>query len=400
MKESFPGNKKVEQDDRELVRDGGTDRYPRYVFESGEASNDDEHEAGQVAAEHESAEAVLLEDKERNGWLDEKQAKVLRATLLSLGVLAGGAEVSKRIDTDGESAKPAFDENPTVAVASGQAQEKIPETLPHQAAAPEETLESSPRSESAEVEEQLSQFEREVLERQQALKPEDVELTLQLAMQPAEGTGGLARMEFIQKAYTFDEEQAKERGWSKVPAVVWDELGKIVPGWVGQESRFDEKNVSISEAKGPWQYLPIGWKDVRGDADVSTRFDEQAEASKDTVVKNYKYIHHYAGTEEMETLQSKFDSEEEYLRDFLTKVLLTAHNAGGKLIGNALKKFVADVSVEEMKSGKELFLQFMDYSVNDEKGDFAKYNIRQKEEKRGYVPQIYALGNALKQKRT
>jgi hypothetical protein len=399
MKEIFPNqsNSESKKEERELQAVEQTPYGPRLErrpVDNNETSKDvDDFDDIQTALEHEGEQAAVLAAKEKEGWLDEEQTEDLRSTLkkvLKGAVLAGavitGAEVGKRIDTDQETDKQAYDNNPTTEVAPSKVNQESPEVLIKKV--------------SAEQEKELSRFEREVLERQQALKPEDIAETYELALQPAEGTDGLARMEFIQKAYVFDEEQAKERGWSTVPSVVWDELAKIVPGWVGQESRFDENSVSSSEAKGPWQYLPIGWKDVRGDTDISTRFDEQVEASKDTVVKNYKYIHHYAGAKEMEILQSKFDSEEEYLRDFLAKVLLAAHNAGGKLIGTTLNKFVADVSVEEMKSGKELFLQYMDYSVTDENGDFAKYNKREQEEKRGYVPQIYALGNALKQKQT
>jgi hypothetical protein len=185
----------------------------------------------------------------------------------------------------------------------------------------------------------------------------------------------------------FRSEPDERRGRPAVPKLLQDNLADLVPGWLAQESRFRKDAVSSSKATGYAQIKPNVWEEYKKTSEVSLDIGEQMEVFGELVSDNYHYILHFAGEDVIETLRSKFDSEDKFIEALMTPLMVNAYNAGGPMIGRALNKFVESVPVEEMKSGRDLFVQFT---------DFAKDNVDGfKEEQDEYVPKVYAFNDKL-----
>ncbi|MCA9361893.1 hypothetical protein KC906_00820 [Candidatus Kaiserbacteria bacterium] len=299
-----------------------------------------------------------------------------------VGALAVGADLVKKSDT--ETAPPLQPVTTTSQVPETQYQPAL-ETVMYPEMETAHSTEAVPQDAFAAEVEQI------------AADIDDVDLagTLEYANKPVRGNEALSRMEYAKQAVTFRSEPDTRRGRPAIPPPLQAELRKLMPGWLAQESRFKGDVVSSSAAAGIAQIKPKTWAEYRGTEEVSLRMDEQIKVFGELVSDNYHYILHFAGKEAIDTLRSRFTSEESFLEELMAPLMVNAYNAGGPLIGKMLKRFVDEVSVENMKTGRELFLQIADFAAAGDDDLLDGYNTEQRE----YVSRIHAFQSKLDNKK-
>ena len=183
---------------------------------------------------------------------------------------------------------------------------------------------------------------------------------------------------------------------NSVPELVQNELRRILPGLCAQESNFNNRSVSKSGARGIFQFMPATW----GEYDVSPggivegvqSLEKQVSCAGAFFSDLYKQIPHHAGAETMQKLRTMFD-EETLQKDILVPLMVNAYNAGGALMGEALRLFL-ERSPQPNFSGKDFFLALADFA---EASDGGEYLSRYGNEAREYVPRIYANANVIHQ---
>ncbi len=280
------------------------------------------------------------EKEQTESWLNEKQRKALNLLLVSLGVAMSAGAIK-------------------------QGYEFV------------DKLESYSDMEKAGAE-----FDSEVESYAQSLDLADIIQTINLANEPEDQTKAESRLDTFINNIQFRSDEYEGRK-PPLPAQLQVELKKLIPGWLAQESRFRLDAVSNSNATGIAQIKPFVWNGYRKTDQVSLDVAEQAEVFGELTSDNYFYLQHYAGNENLELIKERFDSEEEFLTEFMTPLMINAHNSGGPAAGRALKLFCEKIPVDKMKPGKDLFLQFSDFALKNA-NDYSK-------EQREYVIKILAL---------
>ena len=211
------------------------------------------------------------------------------------------------------------------------------------------------------------------------------------AEKPVRGAEYLNRMEYAQQQISFRTED--EAGRPAVPEGVQAEFKKVLPGLLAHESKFNAGLTSSTGAKGLAQIMPATWKEYKGDTEISLRMDEQLDVVGKLVSDNYHYLTHYAENE-LPVLRSKFDSEEEFEAELVTPLLVNAYNVGGPAIGLLVREFVQHAPTDELRSGKDLYIQFRDFAQSSEKGKEFYYGS----EAGKYVTGVYGNSAMLEEK--
>lgn len=279
--------------------------------------------------------------EQTESWLNEKQRKALKLLLISLGVAMAAGPIK-------------------------QGYEHIEKMI----------MEKAP-----------SEFDNEIESYAQSLDLADIIQTINLSNEPEDQTKAESRLDTFINHIQFRSDEYEGRK-PPLPAQLQVELKKLIPGWLAQESRFRLDAVSNSNATGIAQIKPFVWNGYRKTDQVSLDVAEQAEVFGELTSDNYFYLQHYAGNENLELIKERFDSEEEFLTEFMTPLMINAHNSGGPAAGRALKLFCEKIPVDKMKPGKDLFLQFSDFALKNA-NDYSK-------EQREYVIKILALQKMMK----
>lgn len=212
---------------------------------------------------------------------------------------------------------------------------------------------------------------------------------------PVNGHEEYNRLEYTRTNLRFRSEDDEERGRPAVPELVQEELRRVVPGLFAQESKFNAGLVSSAGAAGLAQIKPQTWKEYKGTDEVSLRMDEQLEVVGELMSDNYHYLLHYAG-ENIEKLREQYDTEEEFNKDLIVPLLVNAYNVGGPGIGKMVNDFVENTPQEFMASGKDLFMQFSDFSYESNSEDGNAYG----DDAREYVQRVYGNQATLDKKYT
>lgn len=172
-----------------------------------------------------------------------------------------------------------------------------------------------------------------------------------------------------------------------VPEVVQDELVKLIPGLCAQESKFDPYVTSSQNAQGVFQFIPSTWvNDYHRSIESITDIREQTEVAGLFFADIYRQILHFAGSDNLNKIKDNFPDEETYQRQFFVPLMLNAYNAGSRRIGEGVADYIKNSSYENIKSGKDTFIELADYMYESKNGVLNRYGIHA----RNYVPQIYA----------
>lgn len=221
---------------------------------------------------------------------------------------------------------------------------------------------------------------------------------------PVRGNEEYNRMEYAQKMIAFRSEPDEERGRPAVPEAVQDGLRRAIVGLFAQESKFNAGLVSSAGAAGLaqikprtwWEYTrekkvyasseeeQAAWEAAKDSVEVSLRMDEQLRVVGELMSDNYHYLTYYAG-DSLDVLRGQFSSEEEFQRDLVVPLLLNAYNAGGPAIGKTVKEFIDNMPAEYLASGKDLFIQYADFTKESQTENADDYG----DDAREYVPRVF-----------
>lgn len=221
-----------------------------------------------------------------------------------------------------------------------------------------------------------------------------IDIVNHYALRRTPETGTLSIREYIEENIEFKPyDPASKAG---VPPLVAEELRRIIPGLCAQESNFNNASVSKSGARGIFQFMPATW----GDYDPEGEGIVEGVKSLEKQVRNagrffsdlYVQVQHHAGKETIDTLRALY-GDEVLERDILVPLMINAYNAGGALMGEALRMYVERTDVSHrLPPGKDLFIAIANFARESEEG---KYLDRYKDEARQYVTRIYANSNIL-----
>lgn len=237
-----------------------------------------------------------------------------------------------------------------------------------------------------------------------------IDLVQYFANKDVLGAEHLKRIEYARQMILFRSVDDVSRNRPAVPQIVQDELRRLIIGLFAKESKYNAGLVSKSGAAGLaqikpkiwWEYtngkvfatveeMESEWQRVKDSVVVSLSMIDQIKVVGELTSDNYHYIRHFAGEEAVDTLRNKFSSDESFWKDLVVPLILNAYNAGGPLMGKIVKEFVQNYASEEMYSGKDLFLQIVDFARAHNGPGFAEFA----DDARGYVPPIYAQTEVL-----
>lgn len=197
------------------------------------------------------------------------------------------------------------------------------------------------------------------------------------------GSGVKSRAEYVKDEVIFQ---------GDLPDVIADKCRELLPALCAQESKFNAGLTSSSNAKGVMQFKESTWVDEGADPSEIRSLVEQVKVAGGYIPKQYGWIYHFAGDEAMSVLRSKFGDDSSFQEDFEVPMLLNAYNAGAATMGEAAKVYVENVPVEDMPTGKDLFVAVADFAADYNGGKYVK-NYRS--EAREYVTRIYANADVL-----
>ncbi|HEY0964537.1 MAG TPA: transglycosylase SLT domain-containing protein [Candidatus Paceibacterota bacterium] len=214
-----------------------------------------------------------------------------------------------------------------------------------------------------------------------------IDIVNHYALRKTPETDGLTVREYIEENIAFK---------PNVPPAVAEELRRLIPGLCAQESNFNNESVSRSGARGMFQFMPATWGDYAPEGETI----EKGVASLARQVENagaffsdlYLQVQHHAGEATIEKLRTLY-GEEVLQRDILVPLIINAYNAGGALMGEALRMYVERNDIaHRMPPAKDLFISIANFARDSEEG---KYLSRYGDEARQYVTRIYANANVL-----
>lgn len=172
-----------------------------------------------------------------------------------------------------------------------------------------------------------------------------------------------------------------------VPPVVQAEFRRLLPGLFAQESGYKEDLVNPkSGAKGYGQYMPDTWERYTGTTEVSTDFVDQVEVLGPCVSDMYDRVLDKVGESALDVYRNLFPDEETFLVELVVPLTISGYNAGPDRIAFAAKRFAESVQVNDMPTGKDLFIAIVNYAEQSNEGLLDGYGP----EAREYVTRVYA----------
>lgn len=195
-----------------------------------------------------------------------------------------------------------------------------------------------------------------------------------------ESMPGLSRKEYLREMVEFS---------GTVPAVVQEEVRRLLPALSAKESQFSDTALSKSGAVGALQFKPSTWEDLGADPDKITLFEEQVKMMGEFTSRQYKALFYFVGKDRLNSLQAKFQDEDSYYRDLIVPLLINAHNTGAKGMADVVTAYLDATPKEIMPTGKDLYTAIADYGKENKIGGYGN-------EARPYAMMIYAYADEMK----
>lgn len=204
--------------------------------------------------------------------------------------------------------------------------------------------------------------------------------------QPTKEMPGFTRAEYLLTNIEFRSEP--EAGRPALPDALQSELHRLVVGLVANESKFIGDLQSEAGARGIGQIMPKTYAEYYPpeegkDPQVSLAMSTQVDVIGKLMSDNYHYIVHEAGDAALAAVRARFSDEDSFMRDFMAPLVINAYNAGGPLMGEAVKKFVSVVDLDSLSGNKDLFLAVADFAEADPNNIYGEHA-------RAYVEKVYA----------
>lgn len=203
---------------------------------------------------------------------------------------------------------------------------------------------------------------------------------------PVVGAPHMSRIEYVQEKIAFK---------PYVPTVVQEECRRLIPGLCSEESRFNADLVSEKGARSVFQIKPGTWADYNTNTSEMNSLMRQTEVAGDLLSDICKWIMGgvLISEKKMTTILNKFDTEEDFYRDFLVPVMINTYNTGIGTATDWINAYIDSVPESKMPRGKDLFLEMAEFGAKD--SSVENYG----EEARKYVTKIYAQAEVLAEQR-
>ncbi len=207
------------------------------------------------------------------------------------------------------------------------------------------------------------------------------------AEKPMQGVGkDISRRDYVREAFHLN---------SGVPSIVREvieqELKSVIPGLCAKESMFNNSLKSRSGAMGIFQFMPEIWEGYgREEGDISS-LKIQTETAGQLMSNIYGELMHHVDDHALLRVRDTFASKEDFLRHFITPLIINSYNAGSSRLATAVNQyFTPNRNLDDLE-GKDAYLAMADYAEGEEGGTLARY----KTDAREYVPRAYALSRVL-----
>ncbi len=218
-----------------------------------------------------------------------------------------------------------------------------------------------------------------------------IDIVHHFAAKPVRGAEQYSRKQYVTEAISFTEWNDSEQ--SGVPPVVQAELRFLLPGLCAQESKFNAGLTSKSGAKGIFQFMPATWAGYGGTPEEYTSLTKQVEIAGQFFSDLYGEVLHHVGEETLQKVRPLFADDAAFQKDFIVPLMINSYNAGSARVGEAARLFIATRSIEELPTGKELFLAMAKFAESSEDGEYLDaYGQHARE----YVTRIYAQAEVLR----
>lgn len=227
--------------------------------------------------------------------------------------------------------------------------------------------------------EPLDAFEKEAVEHSKSLGQVNLDYIKEHAYKKVDGSEKYTRIEFVQKKIEFSD---------NLPPTMQEELRKKLPGLCVQESKFNDKLVSKSGARGVMQIMPVNWVSYGGKPEDALSLKKQVEIAGKLFSDYYEQLKDSLGDDSLQTLRNQFASEDSFQKDLMVPLLINSYNAGPSRVGEAARLFVKKMGRNNKLSGKELYLAIAKYAESSKEG---KYLSGYGEESAEYVTKVYGF---------
>lgn len=345
---------------KRLIREGGTDRYPRYEFVPDITF--DESAVAEYGPKNEAQRADLI------------KAIIFAAGLAVFGVVkdSGHAKTSPEPQPATATTQKSFhtggsdlDYQPDIPAVREPVKDEVP--LP-------------------------ATFAHEVETYKALFSESQVQAIKHFADKQVRGVEQLTRQQYVQEMMQFTEwDEEKKTG---VPPAVVDEFRRVMPGWCSEESKFRARPRSYRGALGIFQIMPDNWKRYGGRPGKHISLRESVAVFGKIVSAFYTYVVREIGAEKLALLQSKFPDEETFQRQLLAPLVMGAYQTGTGRIGEAVRLYLAETDTEDMPTGRDLYTAISNFAKQSKRG---KYLSGYKEDSQSYVPKIYAQAELLRE---
>lgn len=179
-----------------------------------------------------------------------------------------------------------------------------------------------------------------------------------------------------------------------VPDCVQNEFKRLLPGLCAQESKFNAGVKSEAVAIGVMQIIPGTWNKYGGDGEGSMSLSKQLEVAGNLMSGMYTKVQDLIGEDTLNIFREKFNTEEDFQKDFLCPVTINSYNAGEARVADAVNHFAKNFSREQIPSGKDLYLAVADHASKSNESDLLRGYKRHSRE---YVTKVYANADVLEE---
>ncbi len=203
---------------------------------------------------------------------------------------------------------------------------------------------------------------------------------------------GLSRIEYLRDNFFIPNEN--------MPEELKDYLVEIVPGLVGEESRFkDMPDANHADAVTTMQivkstWMGMGFPPLSEYEDHIPPYPVLVQALGTHIGNVYNELHDKGNGSNLEEIRTKFASDSDYYKYFLVPYILDAYHAGGGTMRSAAANFTKSDEFADLPSGAggyDVFNSLSLFARDSNEGPLANY----KTESRSYTIRVMAWAQIL-----
>lgn len=214
------------------------------------------------------------------------------------------------------------------------------------------------------------------------------DLVTYFADKSVRGADEYTRLEYVQQMIQFG---------PSLPAVIAQELRRVIPGLCSQESKFNNGLRSKAGAQGIFQFMPENWAHYGGQPAEIKSLVKQVEIAGVFFSDLYNQVIANIGERGMGFLERYYGDQESLQRDLIVPLMINSYNAGAARVAEAVRLYIENTPVGDMPQGKDLFIAIADFALEARVKNRGRYLKAYGPDAREYVPRVYAQAEALGQ---